>query len=170
MHLDTPRPSLLADIPSGEAGTYATVRLMRRFVQKFKKSLTVREAALSLVDGHPQKDWFAEVNSIFTWVRDHIRYVRDIHGVETLQTPVVTLELGAGDCDDKSTLMAALLESVGYPTRFIAAGYRQRGNYSHVYVEAKVGNRWVPLDATLLEQPMGSLPPAPEVARMVIHN
>jgi transglutaminase-like putative cysteine protease len=129
----------------------------------------VRETALSLTNGVRQKDWVGEVNSLFRWVRDHIRYVRDINGVETLQTPVVTMEVAAGDCDDKSTLLATLLESIGHPTRFVAAGYQAPGRYSHVYVETKLGSRWVPLDATLIDRPMGSIP-RPPVARMVVHN
>lgn len=142
---------------------------MRRFVQQYKKASAVRDTALGLTAGLRQKDWVGEVDALFTWVRDHIRYVRDINGVETLQTPVATMDVGCGDCDDKSTLLAALLESIGHPTRFVAAGYQSPGRYSHVYVETRLGARWVPLDATLLDKPMGSIPRAP-VARMVVHN
>jgi transglutaminase-like putative cysteine protease len=141
---------------------------MWRFVQQYKTSGTVRETALSLIAGVAQKDWAGEVREIFEWVRDHIRYTRDINGVETLQTPEATMELGAGDCDDKSTLLAALLESIGHPTRIVAAGYHRPGSYSHVYVETRLGSGWVPLDATLLDRPMGSLPNAPVLARMVV--
>ena len=170
MQLNMHRPTLLADLPSGEAGTYATVRLMRRFVQQYKRVHAIREEALSLVGGLRQKDWFGEVNAIFTWVRDHIRYVRDIHGVETVQTPLVTMELGTGDCDDKSTLLATLLETIGHPTRFVAVGFSAPGKYSHVYVETRIGDRWYPLDATLIDQPIGSVAPLPSIARMVVHN
>jgi transglutaminase-like putative cysteine protease len=169
MQLDQARPALLADIPEGERGTEATLRMMRSLVHQYKKAGLVRETALTLVNGLRQKDWVGEVRNIFEWVRDHVRYVRDIHGIETLQTPLVTLDNGTGDCDDKSTLLAALLESIGHPTRFVAAGYREPHNYSHVYVETRLGTRWVPLDATLLDKPMGSIP-RPPVARFVIHN
>lgn len=169
MQLDQERPSLLADLPEGEQGTAVTLRLMRSLVHRYKKAGEVRETALTLVAPVRQKDWVGEVNAIFEWVRDHIRYVRDIHGIETLQTPPVTMDVGTGDCDDKSTLLASLLESIGHPTRFVAAGYREPRNYSHVYVETRLGTRWVPLDATLLDKPMGSIPREP-VARLVIHN
>jgi transglutaminase-like putative cysteine protease len=160
----------LADLPSGEQGTATTLRLMRRFVHDYRTSGQVRETALALIADVRQKDWVGEVRAVFDWVRDHIRYTRDINGVETLQTPEATLELGAGDCDDKSTLLAALLESIGHPTRFVAAGYQMLGRYSHVYVETHIGSRWVPLDATLIDKPMGSLPRAPVIARMVVNN
>jgi transglutaminase-like putative cysteine protease len=170
MHLNVHRTTLLADLPSGEAGTYATVRLMRRFVQQFKRVHAIREEALSLINGVSQKDWMGEVAAVFGWVRDHIRYVRDINGVETVQTPLATMELEAGDCDDKSTLLATLLETIGHPTRFVAVGFSRPGAYSHVYVETRVGDRWLPLDATLIDKPMGSVAPMPTIARMVVYN
>jgi len=170
MHLDQIRPSVLADLPPGENGTAATLRLMSRYVRGFKTSGQVRETALALIAGVRQKDYAGEAEAVFDWVRDHIRYVRDINGVETLQTPLATMELGAGDCDDKSVLLAVLLESIGHPTRFVAAGYQGPRRYSHVYVESRIGSRWIPMDATLIDRPMGSLPRAPVLARMVVNN
>lgn len=170
MQLDTVRPSVLADLPPGEHGTATTLRLMSRYVRGFKTSGQVRETALALISGVRQKDYPGEARAVFDWVRDHIRYVRDINGVETLQTPLATMELGAGDCDDKSTLLATLLESIGHPTRFVAAGYQEPGRYSHVYVESRLGARWVPMDATLIDEPMGSIPRAQVRARLVVNN
>jgi transglutaminase-like putative cysteine protease len=168
MHLGQARKSFLAGLPPGEKGTAQTLRMMRSLVNQYKRAGDIRENALSLLAGLRPKDWVGEVNSIFSFVRDHVRYVRDIHGVETIQTPLATLDLQAGDCDDKSTLLATLLESVGHPTRFVAVGYERPGAYSHVYVETRIGRRWIPLDATIL-QPMG-WSPRPSKARLVVHN
>ena len=43
-----------------------------------------------------------------------------INGVETVQTPLRTLENEAGDCDDKSLLTATLLETFGFSTRALS--------------------------------------------------
>lgn len=163
-----PRRQYLGELPPGEAGTAATLRLMSRMVQLYKRSPQIRETALELLSDVQEKNWRAEVNALFLFVRDHIRYTKDIRGHETLQLPPVTVELGSGDCDDKSTLLAALLESVGHPTRFIAVGYRAPNSFSHVYVETKIGDRWLPLDATM-PHPMGWAPRV-ALARMVHHN
>lgn len=168
MHLDIPRKSFLSGIAPGESGTRQTLRLMRQYVQQYKKAGLIRDAAVSLIAHLRPKDWISEISALHAYVRDHIRYTKDIHGVETLQTPLVTLDNQVGDCDDKSTLLASLLESVGHPTRFIAAGYKSPGSYSHVYVETRVGNRWIPLDPTMA-YPIGRIPAIP-VARMVVHN
>lgn len=168
MLLTTPRRQFLGELPPGEQGTSATLQLMKRLTNQFKRSPAIRETALSLIGDLRPKDWRGEVNALFTYVRDHIRYTRDVRGLETLQIPTVTMDLSAGDCDDKSTLLASLLESVGHPTRFVAVGYTVPGAYSHVYVETKMGQRWVPLDATM-PHPLG-WSPRPPVARLVVHN
>lgn len=149
MQLEPRRPQFLGDLPPGESGTRMTLALMRRLVSDFKRSPIVREAALSLIADVSERDWLGEVNALFTFVRDHVRYTRDIHDLETVQTPVVTLDLLSGDCDDKSVLLAALLESVGHEARFVATGYRTPHNYSHVYVETPIAGKWITLDSTV---------------------
>jgi len=168
MQLAQRRLSFLGTLPSDAAGTRDTLAIMRTLVRKFKRDPMMRDAAISLLAGLKPRDWSGEVRAIFEYARDRIRYTRDVSGVETIQTPPVTMELEAGDCDDKSTLLAALLESVGHPTRFVAAGYQEPGRYSHVYVETKIKDRWVPLDATVA-QPFGWRPRHP-AASMIVFN
>lgn len=139
--------SSLQFIPSGKAGTIATLKLMGQLTKEGKKSLPVRQLALSLVKRNGQKDWVGEVRDLHAFVRDKIRYVRDIRGVETLQFADKTLEFGQGDCDDKSVLLASLLESIGHPTRFVAVAINS-GEYEHVYPETKLGSKWVALETT----------------------
>lgn len=169
MQLSTPRPSVLGELPPGSAGTRATLDLMRRLVARYKRSDAVRSVALALTRGLPPKNYTAEVRAVFEFVRDRIRYVRDVIGVETLQTPDVTLDLEAGDCDDKATLLASLLASIGHRSRFVAVGYTQPGAFQHVYLETLIGQRWVPLDATVSSAVVGWAPRTP-VTRMTVHN
>lgn len=137
----------LARIPSGRAGVIATLRIMRDLIRTGKKSLPIRLLALDLTARLPQKDFAGEISAIYNFVRDRIRYVRDVLGVETLQTPEKTLEFKAGDCDDKSVLLAALLGAIGHPTRLVAVGFSP-GRFSHVYVQTKVSSKWVSLETT----------------------
>ena len=168
MQLSQRRQSFLGTLPPDAAGTRETLVLMRQLVQRYKKDSMIRDTALSLIQGLPQRDWTGEVRALFEYVRDRIRYARDVNRVETLQTPPVTMEVEAGDCDDKSTLLASLLESVGHPSRFVAVGYKAPGAYSHVYVESKIGENWVSLDPTA-DKPFG-WSPRPPLARMVMFN
>lgn len=147
MHLVTPTTATLALIPSGRAGVVETLKVMSRLARDGKKNMTIRTAALSLLRECNQKDYSCEVKMLHGFVRDFIRYVQDIRDVETIATPEKTLELAAGDCDDKAVLLASLLETIGHPTRFVAIGF-EPGVYAHVYVETKIGASWIPLETT----------------------
>jgi Transglutaminase-like superfamily len=137
-------------IPGGLGGVRRTLRLMVDVASTFKTDLHVRTLAVCLVGGrvvtlvdgrqvrYPlcrPKDYVAELRCLHAFVRDCVRYVRDIEGVETLQTPVQTLNVLAGDCDDKAMLFNALAGSIGFQTRFAAIGVRGEP-FSHVMAQA----------------------------------
>ena len=162
-----PLSATLQAIPDGKEGTIATLKIMKELVKAGKKSLPVRSLAVSLTNGTASKDWFGELKKLHAFVRDRIRYVRDIRDVETVQTPDATLAIGAGDCDDKSVLLASLLESIGHPTRFVAIGFKP-DDFAHVYVESRVGTSWVPLETT--EPVEIGWSPSGVVSRLTIFN
>jgi transglutaminase-like putative cysteine protease len=109
----------------------------------------------------PEKDRHAEASALYQYVRDTVRYVMDIHDVETIATPDKTLSAKIGDCDDQSTLLATLLESVGYPTRFVVSGYVTK-NPEHVYLQVLVDGDWFDCDPTE-HQYFGWAPPNPTI-------
>jgi len=137
----------LQTIPDGRAGIRATLKLMSQLVKQYKANPDIRELALRLTSQLPQKNFGGEVKILHQFVREHIRYVKDIRGIETIQTPLQTLRLRAGDCDDKSTLVASLLEAIGHPTRLIAVGFSP-GTLSHVLVQTKLGSKWIGVECT----------------------
>ncbi len=120
---------------------------MAKLARAGKTNIQVRELALELTQYLRPKDWSGQVNALFEHVRDQIRYTRDINGVETLHTPEKIIEDGQGDCDDKCILLAALLESIGHPSRFVAVGFKPN-SFNHVIVQTQLGRRWISLDAT----------------------
>lgn len=134
-------------LANGLQGVADTLQYMNQAVSAYKTNPQIRELSLSLTRNLPQKDYAGEVKALFNYVQKRIRYVRDINGVETLQTPPKTLEYGQGDCDDKSMLLATMLESLGHKTRFKAIGMA-RGSLSHVSVEVMLNGRWVNLETT----------------------
>lgn len=159
-----PATARLGAIPDGVPGVRVTLRTMARLARDGK--LVVRPVALQLTQHLAQRDRPAEVRALHEFVRDRIRYVRDPRAVETLQAPERTLQIKAGDCDDKAILLAALLESIGHPSRFHAIGFAQ-DNFSHVYVETKLGARWLPLETTEDWDPGRAAPRA--VSHMLFH-
>ncbi len=134
-------------IPDGIPGIGVTLDMMRRLSREGRKSMEVRDCALGLTAMLASKDYSGEVRALHAFVRDQIRYVNDPEDCELLQTPDKTLELGVGDCDDKSILLASLLGSIGYEVRYRAVGF-EPGLFEHVYVEVKLGERWIALETT----------------------
>lgn len=171
-----PPPMTLGRVPSGREGIKRTLHAMSRLTRAFKKDSGIRALASQLVADLPQYDQTGEIRALHAFVRDCIRYTNDIAGVETLQTPRRTLEVRVGDCDDKSTLLASLLESIGRKTRFVAVGPEGTGISSHVLVEVRAGSarhrsqppRWVPLE-TIKHVEAGWFPKGMS-RNMVAHN
>lgn len=133
----------------GEAGVRQTLKLMGRLVREYRANPTIYGLARSLIQKVPQKSWRGEVDQMFYFVRDDIRYVKDPVGAEAVQLPTITLSIKSGDCDDKVTLLSSLLESAGHPTRFCAVKVDGKDRYSHVFLQTKIGKSWwVSLETT----------------------
>lgn len=151
----------LASMPSGGAGVFHTLRVMREAVNESKTDPRVIQAAVSLIFNTPQRDEWGEASAIFDYVRDSIRFVRDVHGIETLAAPWLTLIRRVGDCDDQAALLASLFEAVGYPTRFVMAAYTEPDAWEHVYLQVFVLGEWIDADPSdvfsLGETPPGAL-------------
>ena len=109
----------------------------------------IRRKALELVAG-VQPGFKGEVERLFTFTRDVIPYRRDQVDTQRVQAPLQTIELQSGKCVDKVVLLAALLGSLGYLSRFVVQKVTPGDDWSHVYLEAfddKAG-QWIPLDPT----------------------
>lgn len=134
-------------IGEGLAGTLDTVRIMRAMVREASRDPVIRDAAMRLIWLQPARDSRSEIEAVFTWVRDMVRYVADPVWFESVSYPAQTLAMRHGDCDDKATLLGAMLESVGYPVRFVVTGYRVAAP-EHVYVQVLASDQWIDLDPT----------------------
>jgi hypothetical protein len=157
----TPRLSgQIVALADGHRGVEQTLGTMRALVNQFRTNLDIRQTATATIFLTPEKNQLAEAHALFELVRDGIRYTRDINGVETLSTPLMTLQGRVGDCDDQVVLLATLLESVGYPTRFVVAGYNYPGELEHVYLQALLDGQWIDMDPTE-HYPMGWAAPRP---------
>ena len=157
----TATPRYMSD---GVAGVGQTLRQMRALVKVARIAPAIRQAATNIVWLTPEKDEYSECAALFEFVRDRIRYTRDIHEVETLATPEKTLEGMFGDCDDQTMLLCALFESAGYGTRFVVAAYGDDSvfepAFEHVYCQVFVCGEWIDCDPTE-QQAFGWAPPNP---------
>jgi transglutaminase-like putative cysteine protease len=143
------------------------VGALRAFKHAPAELARVRDVALELVRQTRAYDERGELDALFRFVRDDVRYVKDVAGIDTLQTPTATLERLQGDCDDKSLLLASLAQSIGYPSRFVVSATRKGQSYNHVYVEAWSPQlaRWVALEPSVVGIPLGQALPSYEPLR-----
>jgi hypothetical protein len=161
--LDAPRIDRQR-IPTGLAGTRVTAAHVGRLIREGSADFYVRQKAIDiLLAGRvAPKDYLGEINALFRWVQRHVRYTKDPFHVEVLHTARRMLELRAGDCDDMTILLGALVKSVGHPVRIVLTGpdARRPDLFSHIYLEAQCQGDWIPLDATM-PFAMGWSPRAP---------
>lgn len=112
-----------------------TTTTMSELVERHKTDVTIRQYVADIVreKNLEQGDVPSLCDAVYEWVRKRVKYWADIHDVETIQSPHVTLELGIGDCDDLSVLAATLLQAAGVPTQWLLLGYT--GDYpEHICV------------------------------------
>jgi transglutaminase-like putative cysteine protease len=148
-------------LPAGPGAVPKTLAIMAKLARGAVRSPTqyARAKAIEIFrDNHvPARAYALEARTLQAFVQNTIRYVRDPDGLELVQTPEVTLKTRTGDCDDQSTLLAALLVATGHQARFVAVGIGGEP-LSHVLVETKVGDQWIPAE-TILKKPFGWYPP-----------
>ncbi len=137
-------------------------RMMRSLIRNGRKNRSLRDFTVKLLENNnvQSKDIDKEIEVIFKFVRDEIKYRKDPYRVEMFQSPVRTLKdylkgYGAGDCDDKAILAASMLSSIGYKVRLVLMNPRG-GAYTHVICEVfhPIEKRWIPLETTL-KVPLG---------------
>jgi len=146
----------------GPEGTLSTAKIIGQLIRAGAKDFYVRQKAIEVFRtyGVRPKNRMGEACALFDFVKRNIRYTRDIFRVELLHSARRMLELCAGDCDDMTILLGAMLLSTGHPVRLVLAGFRKNRPhvYSHIYPEVNVSGRWIAIDATM-NKPMGWSPP-----------
>lgn len=155
----------------GQAGTDATVDAMARAALGIygAGSARIRELAVRIINGQEggnpvaERDKRGEVAAIHEWVKARLRYVSDPVWYEFVTYPeTLAFERPDGDCDDHAVLEAALLGSIGVPTRFVTFSFRGSSAPSHVALQAMLQPQtkgakleWMPLDPIVKDQPAG---------------
>jgi Transglutaminase-like superfamily len=147
------------------------VKYLRDMIETYKGTYTIHALARDIVFRQSNcrpKAKLCHAIALATWVQQNITYCNE--GIETFQTPLHTLRLKYGDCDDFSTLIGALVESVGVPVELVSLAWAaptrttpygqvvNKMSFRHIFPRAIVpGPKGetirVPLDATL-DQPV----------------
>lgn len=155
----------LAAIPQGVIGTDMTLSEMARLIEQDLKGQKLRLFVSRILRNVPSKNHLVEAKRLYSWIASHVRYQKDPVGIETVQSPLVTLRLGMGDCDDHTALLLGMALAVGIPARFRTVGHEQ-DNMLHIWTELYAKGRWWPADTTEPQRGFGWRPPKFPVERV----
>jgi transglutaminase-like putative cysteine protease len=156
-------------IPANWQGTERTVHHMRDLAVKAAKDWGFIRIATPFALGVP-RDFAAQGQRIIDWVKKHIEYVPDPvtaadkdgvpQGMELVQAPLRTIQRGAGDCDDHSTLIASMGMVLGIPAEFatVKADPRRPKEFSHIYPRLLIDGDWRGADSTVARSFLGREP------------
>lgn len=141
-------------LPAGDAGVAKTIQAMGILAIGMEGALhpALRALAITIVRGTEARDDYAQAAAIFEWVKQNIEFRGEYD--ELLQTPLVTAQLAAGDCDDQATLMYSLLRAIGIRAEFVTVATDPTDpdkQFSHVFTSAWIREKqaWLPLDTTV---------------------
>lgn len=135
------------------------------------KDPAIRALALETVRGtsqHGDQSELEELKRVFFFVKNNIEYRQDPHKYDLYATASRTIQTGAGDCDDHTILVNALIGNLGYiPGAKVVSA--DNANW-HIYAVTCVfprhnpeapTSRNVALDTTQTPSTLGWEPPAP---------
>lgn len=161
----------------------ATIALIGRGIKDGAKYVPLRMYAARAASRARPKDYFGQVKEIYNDFVKHWRYVMDPLETEFVTTGgpqilehVIGLgagrgEHGAGDCDDATIALGALLRATGFPVLINTIEKPgppgiQKGLFSHVFPSVKVpGLGWMSVDAVgHPKHPLGWTPPYSRLA------
>lgn len=149
--LDTPQ---VYHIPSwNNISDRKRLALLREVIEQYGRDPRVVDQAINICKfaGVEPRDYVGQAKCLLKWVQERIYYVNEPG--ERLQSPLYTLKVGYGDCDDMMIVLCSFFEAVRLPWKIVISGkqgdkfvrycegdrHYPRASYSHVY--CMVGNR-----------------------------
>ena len=127
--------------------------LLRQLIEQYGRDPRVVDQAINICRyaGVEPRDYVGQAKCLLKWVQERIYYVNEPG--ERLQSPLYTLKVGYGDCDDMMILLCSFFEAVRLPWKIVISGKKgdkfvryhegdkhyPNASYSHVY--CMVGNR-----------------------------
>ena len=132
-----------------------TIKIMKVFAIQGSCDPFIVDLTRRIIKNVEVKNQFEQANEILRWLKAHIKYVDDVRNIDTVMHPVlIARDYKQGDCDDMSTLCAAMLLSINIPARFAIIKISSN-EYEHVYAEAYVNGKWYAMDPVYRDAYLG---------------
>lgn len=136
---------------------------IKAIVEAWYNSKTIKDFVEGYISYYdlPREDklylslWFAK------WIKKNIKFVpQPSHFADRLRTPYMTLKLGFGDCTEHSILLASILKYLGIDFNYVLCATNPKEPYTinHIYIEAVINGKKIPLDTTERYKKLGQEP------------
>jgi len=148
--------------PTAKATLLRTIEIMARAARACTRYLPIIDFATELAAKAPRKDYFKQVQNIYSGFLRVWKYVREPEERITASPRAVWIMTlgkgktgkGRGDCDDAAVAIAGLCMCCGFEARFVTCKpvNSPPGSKlpSHVFVEINVpGRGWLALDPVM---------------------
>jgi hypothetical protein len=155
----------LQSLPANVSGTDRTIKEIARLIEHDLKDQRLRVYVSQILHGVSSKDYVAELERLYSWIVQNVRFQKDPISIETVQSPLFTLRLRAGDCDDHAALMAGMAAAAGLSYRFRVVGY-DVDRLLHIWPEIQVNGQWISADTTEPRYGFGWRPPIFPIERV----
>jgi hypothetical protein len=115
------------------------VSIQQRVVNKvdFRDSIVrnfaVEKSLLYFDEYYSKYNFICREFSLIKYIKNNFKYVRDPKGFDYFASPVESIQIMGGDCDDHSILLASTIKAIGGEVRFILAP-------GHIYPELFCGD------------------------------
>ncbi|MFH1222662.1 MAG: transglutaminase-like domain-containing protein [Candidatus Micrarchaeota archaeon] len=107
---------------------------------------SIHAAALGAADSQSSLKTIAAVSN---WVSNYLTYDLSYFGLS--KSAIETMQEKRGVCVEHTHLLIAMLNSLGFKTRYVG-GYAMSTEWQpHSWAEVYIDNQWVPVDATFRE-------------------
>ncbi len=155
--------------------THERMQALRDIVERYGRDPRLATLAVDIFRkaGVKPRDYRGQCESLLKWVQKNIYYVNEPQ--ERLQSPLYTIKVGYGDCDDMVILLCALAESVKIEWKFVLSGKNANGKiirwiegeklpnpepkFAHIYCVLGYPpfnpTQWVFAEPTLSNAPLG---------------
>lgn len=140
----------VGQIPSGSAGTVATIAEMFRLIKMGQVDPQIVAFAAQAIGNTSFKREKKLVSKATKAVLKRVQILEDPVRHEFVQEPAVTLQTGRGDCDDLVVLVASVLERMGFETELVVGSQTGGGasDFTHVWLRTFLprAQQWLPVD------------------------
>lgn len=139
--------SLLNTSENSNQNLISKVTLIGKNIYEGSLTQTIRSKASDIIRNADEFDFFGEMSEIYNYVIENFRYTRDPYIAELILSAENILNNREGDCDDFVVILGALLTSVGIPIRLVLLSQNYDNDFQHIYLQAKIQDKWIDMDA-----------------------